>query len=120
MVELVTGAMLLTAAGAGMLGPLIAAILIHRSGATEDGTAVGASLTLAILAVAVTLAVAAALFVVAWQRRRVTPSPADAELSPHVSAEEVAVSPRSPRSALLTRVGYPAGVARPAVVRVWR
>ncbi len=67
-VELVTGALLLSAAAGGMAGPVAAAVLIYRSGAGREGTAVTVSLGLAIGAVVVTLAAAMALFARAWRR----------------------------------------------------
>ncbi|MGS2809518.1 hypothetical protein [Nocardia sp. MW-W600-9] len=77
-IELVTGAMLLTIAAGGMAGPVAAAMLIYRSGAGRDGTAVTVSLVLAIGAVALVLVSAAALFAMAWRRihlRRPAPGP---------------------------------------------
>lgn len=65
---LLTGAMVLTAAGLGLAGPVGAAFLISRHGAAR-GTAVTASLTLAAVAVLVALLSAALLFARAWSRR---------------------------------------------------
>ncbi|MEV6218848.1 hypothetical protein [Nocardia sp. NPDC051833] len=80
-VELLTGAMLLTIAAGGMAGPVAAAVLIYRSGAGREGTAVAVSLWLAIGAVVVALAVAAALFATAWRRvHRRRPAPVSAEV----------------------------------------
>lgn len=65
-VELITGGLLSTAAALTMVGPLIAVLLIRRSGAGRtDPTA-----PLILLTLAITLAIAAALTMFAIARRR--------------------------------------------------
>ncbi|MFC9661242.1 hypothetical protein ACFVJ5_13485 [Nocardia sp. NPDC127606] len=67
-VELITGGLLSTAAALAMVGPLIAALLIRRSGAGRtDPTAPLLLLTLA-LALAITAALT--MFAIARRRRR--------------------------------------------------
>ncbi|MFD6398007.1 hypothetical protein [Nocardia sp. NPDC060249] len=65
-VEWITGGLLSTAAALAMAGPLIAALLIHRSGAgrTDPTTA------LILLTPAIALAITAALTMFALARRR--------------------------------------------------
>ncbi|MFD3507457.1 hypothetical protein [Nocardia sp. NPDC058666] len=66
-VELITGGLLLTAAGLGMVGPLTAALLIHRSAPAHPN----AVLPLILLAIAASLALLTglALFALAHHRR---------------------------------------------------
>ncbi|MFC9968179.1 hypothetical protein ACFVH4_28475 [Nocardia ignorata] len=73
--ELVTGAMVLLAAGGGMAGPVIAAVLVYRAGGPQVGTAVTASLVVAIAAVAVCLVTGLWLLATAWRRRTPRPAP---------------------------------------------
>ncbi|KAF0846034.1 hypothetical protein [Nocardia caishijiensis] len=73
--ELVTGAMVLLAAGGGMTGPVVAAVLEYRAGAPQVGTAVTASLVVAIAAVVVCLVTGAWLLATAWRRRAPRPAP---------------------------------------------
>ncbi|MFD4462798.1 hypothetical protein [Nocardia sp. NPDC058480] len=67
-VALITGGLLLIAAALGMLGPLIAALLIRRSGAGRTDAIATAPLILLTLAVA--LAIAAAVTMFAAARRK--------------------------------------------------
>lgn len=67
-VELITGGLLLIAAALGMLGPLIAALLIRRSGAGRSDAVATAPLIL--LTLAVILAFTAGLAMFALARRR--------------------------------------------------
>ncbi len=64
-VELITGGLLLMAAGLGMVGPLLAALLIRHSGAGSDAT-----IPLILLTLAVILAITAGLTMFAIARRR--------------------------------------------------
>ncbi|WP_278264614.1 hypothetical protein [Nocardia sp. AG03] len=67
-VELITGGMLLTAAGLAMVGPLIAAALIRRNGA---GAAVATMpLILLTIAVVAAISVGVTMFVAAYRRSR--------------------------------------------------
>lgn len=68
-VELYTGAMILAAVGLGAAAPVGAALLMYRHGAIHDGTAVGASVVLAVLAVLCALTAATGLAVLARRRR---------------------------------------------------
>ncbi|MGM7644692.1 hypothetical protein ACSVDM_07335 [Nocardia sp. JW2] len=67
--ELVTGAMVLLAAGGAMAGPVVAAVLVYRAGGPQVGTAVTASVVVAVLAVAATLVTGVWLLATAWSRR---------------------------------------------------
>ncbi|MEV6216184.1 hypothetical protein [Nocardia sp. NPDC051833] len=67
-VELTTVGLLLTAASLAMIGPLVAALLIHRSGAPGAGAAT-APLILLTVAIVLALAAGIALFVTASRRR---------------------------------------------------
>lgn len=75
-VELITGALVLAAAGLGLAGPVAAAVLIHRSGAAREGIAVTTSMYLGLLAVVLTLGSAIALLALAWHRAHPAPAPA--------------------------------------------
>ncbi|MFB7877851.1 hypothetical protein ACFC06_21605 [Nocardia sp. NPDC056064] len=67
-VELITGGMVLTAAGLAMVGPLIAAALIRHNGA---GVAAATTpLILLAIAVVAVLSVGVAMFVAAYRRSR--------------------------------------------------
>ncbi|MFC8383097.1 hypothetical protein [Nocardia sp. NPDC057272] len=67
-VEWITGGLLSTAVALTMVGPLIAALLIRRSGAGRtDPTA---PLILLILAITVAIAAALTMFAIARRRRR--------------------------------------------------
>lgn len=68
-VELATGGLLLTAAGLAMIGPLVAALLIRRSGATSVDAAATTPLILLSVAVVLALTVGIGLFVAAKYRR---------------------------------------------------
>ncbi|WP_278263714.1 hypothetical protein [Nocardia sp. AG03] len=68
--ELVTGALVLLAAAGGLAGPVIAGVLMYRSGAVRGGTAVAASLVLAVAAIVIAIVTAVALLVVARHRAR--------------------------------------------------
>ncbi|MEV6062175.1 hypothetical protein [Nocardia asteroides] len=68
-VELATGGLLLTAAGLAMVGPLVAALLIRRSGATSVDAAATTPLILLSVAVVLALTVGIGLFVAAKFRR---------------------------------------------------
>lgn len=67
-VELITGGLLLIAAALGMTGPLIAALLIRRSGAGR--TDITATAPLILLSLAVVLAITGGLTLFALARRR--------------------------------------------------
>ncbi|WP_446224319.1 hypothetical protein ACTWPB_03670 [Nocardia sp. IBHARD005] len=67
-VELITGGLLLTAAALGMLGPLIAALLIRRSGAGRTDAMATAPVILLTLAVALAITAALAMFAIARRR----------------------------------------------------
>ncbi|WP_157224840.1 hypothetical protein [Nocardia thailandica] len=67
-VELLTGAMVLAAAGLGVAGPLLAGVWMRYAGAAED-TASTVSLLLAATAVISCLLAAAALARTGWRRR---------------------------------------------------
>ena len=67
-VELVTGGLLSIAAALAMIGPLVAALLIRRSGASR--TDAMATVPLILLALAVTVALAAGFTMFAVARRR--------------------------------------------------
>ncbi|MGS2808547.1 hypothetical protein [Nocardia sp. MW-W600-9] len=68
-VELTTGGLLLTASGLALIGPLIAALLIHRSGAPGADGATTAPLILLTVAIVLALSAGVALFVTARRRR---------------------------------------------------
>ncbi|MFC4124636.1 hypothetical protein [Nocardia rhizosphaerae] len=68
-VELTTGGLLLVSAGLALLGPLVAALLIRRSGSAGTDTATTASLILLSIAVVLAISTAIGLFVTALRRR---------------------------------------------------
>ncbi|MEV0075882.1 hypothetical protein AB0H58_05655 [Nocardia neocaledoniensis] len=68
-VELITGGLLLTAAGLAMVGPLVAALLIRRSGSARV-VETAATAPLILLSIAVTLALAAGIGMVVTAVRR--------------------------------------------------
>ncbi|MBW0274390.1 hypothetical protein ATM97_09200 [Nocardia sp. MH4] len=68
-VELTTGGVVLTAAGLAMIGPLIAALLIHRSGGPGADAAATTPLILLTIAIVLALSAGIALFVTASRRR---------------------------------------------------
>ncbi|MFF0545974.1 hypothetical protein ACFYTF_24345 [Nocardia thailandica] len=67
-VRLLTGAILLAAAGFGLAGPLLAAVLMHRAGAAEQAAST-VPLALAGGAVTICLLGSAALAGAGWRRR---------------------------------------------------
>ncbi|MFE7721795.1 hypothetical protein ACFU44_22445 [Nocardia rhizosphaerihabitans] len=68
-VELTTGGLLSTAAGLAMVGPLVAALLIRRSGATSAEATATAPLIMLTVAVVLALSTGIGLLVTARRRR---------------------------------------------------